>query len=80
MQRQIILLAILAKQFEANHNKDYSVVKTFKAGHSSPRFLFVVSCILPITAPMAGVDKRLGQKKLNNLRLVTFFADFHFLC
>jgi hypothetical protein len=27
-------------QIEANHNKDYSVVKTFKAGGNS-RFLFV---------------------------------------
>jgi hypothetical protein len=28
-------------QIEANHNKDYSVVKTFKAGGNS-RFLFVM--------------------------------------
>ena len=32
---------IFAAQKEANHNKDYSVVKTFKAGESS-LFLFAV--------------------------------------
>jgi len=34
-----LLLLHLKYKFEANHNKDYSVVKTFKAGGNSRLFL-----------------------------------------
>ena len=37
----IKILIIIALQFEANHNKDYSVVKTFKAGQLAFLFLFL---------------------------------------